>query len=96
MRLTSEQVFSGNAGMSAQGSKIDSSEFPDSEFPDRGARQGPDTSLLQAEIDFWRSLIEAKREPARSRESSERMQQALALAEYRLAALSSNRYTELT
>ena len=91
MRLTSEQVFSGNAGMSAQGSKIDSSEFPD-----RGARQGLDTSLLQAEIDFWRSLIEAQREPARSRESSERMQQALALAEYRLAALSSNRYTELT
>jgi len=49
--------------------------------------------LLQAEIDFWRSLIEAQREPSQARESAERMQQALALAEYRLAAISSNRYT---
>ena len=77
--------------MSAQSSRIDISEFPD-----RSARQGLDPSLLQAEIDFWRSLIEAQREPSRSRESAERMQQALALAEYRLAALSSNRYTVIT
>lgn len=91
MRLTSEQVFSGKAGMSARGTRIDSSEFPDS-----SARPGLDPLLLQAEIDFWRSLIEAQREPVRSRESAERMQQALALAEYRLAALSSNRYTVVT
>lgn len=91
MRLTSEQVFSGKAGMSARVIRIDSSEFPD-----RSARAGLDPSFLQAEIDFWRSLIEAQREPVRSRESTERMQQALALAEYRLAALSSNRYTVVT
>jgi len=77
--------------MSAHSSRIDSSEFTR-----RGARQGLDPSLLQAEIDFWRSLIEAQHEPSRSRESAERMQQALALAEYRLAALSSNRYTVIT
>jgi hypothetical protein len=63
------------------------------EYPGRSNKRGLDPSLLQAEIDFWRSLIEAQREPSRSRESAERMQQALALAEYRLAALSSNRYT---
>jgi hypothetical protein len=66
------------------------------EYPGRSAGQGLDPSLLQAEIDFWRSLIEAQHEPLRTRESAERLQQALALAEYRLAALSSNRYTVVT
>ena len=77
--------------MSAQSRRIDGSKFPD-----RSARQGLNPSLLQAEIDFWRRLIEARREPAQSRESAERMQQALALAEYRLAAISANRYTVVT
>jgi len=77
--------------MSAQSSRIDSGEFPCD-----GSGQGINPSLLQAEIAFWRGLIEAQRKPPRSRESTERMQQALALAEYRLAALSSNRYTVIT
>jgi len=63
---------------------------------DYGVGHCLDPVALQSEIDFWRILIEAQREPLRSRESTERMQQALALAEYRLAALSSNRYTVVT
>jgi hypothetical protein len=74
--------------MSAQSSSINSTGLSD-----RNARQRIDPSLLQAEIDFWRGAIASKHAHLRSGESAERMQQALALAEYRLAALSSNRYT---
>ncbi len=77
--------------MSAWNSRIDRSEFPG-----HSRRRGLDPALLQTEIDFWRSLIEAQHKPSRSRESTERMQQALALAEYRLAEISSNRYTVVT
>jgi len=77
--------------MSAQSSSINSNELSD-----RKAWQRVDPALLQAEIDFWRGAIASKHAPLRSRESAERMQQALALAEYRLAALSSNRYTVVT
>ena len=43
--------------------------------------------LLASEIRFWRELIEAMDGSTESRESAERMRQALALAEYRLAHL---------
>ena len=43
--------------------------------------------LLASEIRFWREMIEAMDENAHTRESAERMRQALALAEYRLAHL---------
>jgi hypothetical protein len=77
--------------MSAQSSRINSNDLSD-----RNARQRVDPSLLQAEIDFWRGAIASKHAHLRSRQSTERMQQALALAEYRLAALASNRYTVVT
>ena len=41
--------------------------------------------LLASEIRFWREMIETMGESDHSRESAERMRQALALAEYRLA-----------
>jgi hypothetical protein len=77
--------------MSAQSSSISSNDLSD-----RNARPRVDPALLQAEIDFWRGAIASKHALLRSRESAERMEQALALAEYRLAALSSNRYTVVT
>jgi hypothetical protein len=77
--------------MSTQNNNIKSGEFSD-----RGPGHRLDPRLLQSEIDFWRSLIESQPRAARSRESIERMQQALALAEYRLATISSNRYTVAT
>ena len=40
---------------------------------------------LSTEVHFWRELIDSLDEDRQSRESMERMRQALALAEYRLA-----------
>ena len=40
--------------------------------------------LLGMEIRFWREMIDSLDETKHSRESMERMRQALALAEYRL------------
>ena len=42
---------------------------------------------LQQEVQFWRDMLSAPGSAQQSRESLERMKQALALAEYRLAAL---------
>jgi hypothetical protein len=50
-------------------------------------------ALLQSEIGFWRELIETCREDEPA-ETVERMQQALALAERRLAKLSEYRPTD--
>jgi hypothetical protein len=49
--------------------------------------QTANESLLRAEIQFWRELIESLGAVPQPRESAERMHQALALAEYRLAEL---------
>jgi len=47
---------------------------------------GCNEALLRSEIDFWKDMIAAC-EPTHSSESKERMQQALLLAERRLATL---------
>lgn len=54
--------------------------------------KGPDSpalneSLLRSEIAFWRDMIETQNLAGQSHEALERMHQALALAEYRLAGL---------
>ena len=46
------------------------------------------SSHLSEEVCFWRELIQSMDESRQSRESLERMRQALALAEYRLASVS--------
>lgn len=51
------------------------------------ATQAGKESLLRSEIRFWRELIESPGADSQPRESIERMHQALALAEYRLAKL---------
>jgi len=48
-------------------------------------------SLLRSEIAFWRDLIDAQNPAGQSRETLERMHQALALAEYRLAGLAAKK-----
>lgn len=52
--------------------------------------QGLEENSLGLEIRFWRDLIDSLDDAANSRETTERMQQALALAEYRLACLYGN------
>ncbi len=47
---------------------------------------GCNEALLRSEIDFWKDMIAAC-EPTHPSDSTERMQQALALAERRLATL---------
>ena len=51
---------------------------------------GVNEALLRSEIRFWRDLIESLDEQTRTRDSMERMYQALALAEFRLASMSEN------
>jgi hypothetical protein len=48
---------------------------------------GLNADLLRSEIQFWQGMIESLDDDKCSRESVERMHQALALAEYRLASL---------
>jgi hypothetical protein len=48
---------------------------------------GLNADLLLAEIRFWQDMIGALNTDSCSREAAERMHQALALAEYRLASL---------
>ena len=47
---------------------------------------GINEALLRAEINFWKEMISACN-PSHAREPLERMEQALALAEWRLASL---------
>jgi len=57
------------------------------DIEDKPSTQALNESLLRSEIRFWRELIESFGEVPWPRESTERMRQALALAEYRLAEL---------
>lgn len=57
---------------------------PNQEHP---VTQAGKESLLRSEIRFWRELIESLGPDSQPREAIERMHQALALAEYRLAKL---------
>jgi hypothetical protein len=57
------------------------------DIEDKPSAQALNESLLRSEIRFWHELIESLGEVPRPRESTERMHQALALAEYRLAEL---------
>jgi hypothetical protein len=59
--------------------------FSDSE--DSPSTQALNVSLLRSEIRFWRELIESQAARSQTRDATERMHQALALAEYRLARL---------
>ncbi|MBT8047347.1 MAG: hypothetical protein HKN57_04205 [Xanthomonadales bacterium] len=52
-----------------------------------GCDAQPEVAMLRAEISFWQDLIEACPD-SQSPDSIERMKQALALAEFRLAKLS--------
>jgi len=54
-------------------------------FAEPGAAR-PSASQLQQEVQFWRDMLAATGMDKHSRESVERMKQALALAEYRLSA----------
>jgi hypothetical protein len=53
------------------------------------------SSHLSEEVSFWRELIQTLDESRQSRESLERMRQALALAEYRLASVSKSMPTSI-
>jgi hypothetical protein len=53
------------------------------------------SSHLSEEVCFWRELIQTLDESRQSRESLERMRQALALAEYRLASISRSMPTSI-
>jgi hypothetical protein len=50
------------------------------------AEAQPSTTRLQQEVQFWRDMLAAQGTAKQSRESVERMKQALALAEYRMAS----------
>ncbi len=54
--------------------------------PNRPNAEQPLFGRLQQEVEFWREMLAAPQTDRQSRESVERMKQALALAEYRLAA----------
>jgi hypothetical protein len=51
---------------------------------------GVNEALIRSEIRFWRDLIESLNDETRTRDSMERMHQALALAEFRLESMSEN------
>jgi hypothetical protein len=53
------------------------------------------SSHLSEEVCFWRELIQTLDESRQSGESLERMRQALALAEYRLASVSKSMPTSI-
>ena len=54
---------------------------------DGGHTDGLNADLLRSEVQFWQGMIDSLDKDRCSRESAERMHQALALAEYRLANL---------
>ena len=59
--------------------------------PETDQQQGIIEALLRSEIIFWRDMIETSQQ-TETRDSLERMRQALALAESRLAQRPSNVY----
>ena len=64
---------------------MDQSAVMFNDIEDSPLTQALNESLLRSEIRFWRELIESLATESQPRESAERMHQALALAEYRLA-----------